>query len=406
MQDVRFDNSADYFVDWLRKPISDNKFEFRAMSSQLHFTLNLVWLDSFLSMHEGMLDTLVKLNLNGKPLDVPVRGAVPSQKHFLVSALRDGATAKIEQMETIHPNVSLFCLGLERGLCAKTSAKIFITPKGNAGYPPHLDSTDVLVIQLSGRKCWSIFEKIVESPISGMSRLMTEQEAKAHSVDIMMSPGDVLFVSGGVGHKAACNEDHSMHISIGIEHLTVYDILKHRLHELAIQLPELRKKINTEDPSTVQELIAGLNTFNIKAFDDRSPLAAISHVRRVIASTRPYHKDDSLASILTPPVVDKSSIISAVPWRNTEVVDSATRIQVYATGTVGNQTPLSAPSLNLPASAKPEVEALLKTQTPISLANLPGSLDIESRVLIAKSLLQMGLIELHTGNPPTKPVHF
>ncbi|WP_418320014.1 JmjC domain-containing protein [Rathayibacter tritici] len=44
----------------------------------------------------------------------------------------------------------------------------FLTPGGRVqGFAPHLDSTEVFVIQLYGQKKWSVWETIIPRPSAG-----------------------------------------------------------------------------------------------------------------------------------------------------------------------------------------------------------------------------------------------
>src|SRR4051812_44465699 len=73
------------------------------------------WIDSFLSANEGHLESVVKLNIGGNPVDVP---AVTQcrQKNFVVDSIQAGGTAKIEQLESRSLQVGALCLALESAI--------------------------------------------------------------------------------------------------------------------------------------------------------------------------------------------------------------------------------------------------------------------------------------------------
>ncbi|MBE2242868.1 MAG: hypothetical protein IAE86_08940 [Burkholderiaceae bacterium] len=382
-------------VEWIARIDPQACFEHRALASSLHQRVDIEWLEDFLGTHEGQLDHLVKLYARGKPVDVPPRHAVPSQKRFVVSALREGATAKIEQLEHRQPDIASLCLYLERRLQVRTSAKVFVTPSGHAGYAPHLDHTDVLAIQLRGRKRWTVFGRLEESPVFGMSRLMTAHEAGEDGWQVYMQPGDVLHVAAGVGHTASCDDQYSMHVTIGMEPYTVYDVLKHRLYELALRAPQLRRRLSAglDEDTLSRELLAGLNDLERQLMIGGEARATVAHVRRAYESARPICAGSEVRAALLPSNTGKL-LVRVNAWRNCEVLEEADRIRLYASGTVVGPIPLAAPSLTLPAYTKADVLGMLAAREPTPLAELPGALDISSRSKLACALAEFGVVEV------------
>ncbi|CAJ1447340.1 unnamed protein product, partial [Effrenium voratum] len=74
----------------------------------------------------------------------------------------------------------------------------YLTPPGAIGKPPHVDDHDVLVLQLSGSKRWTL------------------EDGKA--AQVTLQTGDVLYLPQGLPHHAAAQEDPlpSLHLAVGL----------------------------------------------------------------------------------------------------------------------------------------------------------------------------------------------
>ncbi|CAE8581518.1 unnamed protein product [Polarella glacialis] len=104
-----------------------------------------------------------------------------------------GASTKLRDLQH-----GLFCrTGLSGGLNA------YLTPSGAIGKPPHIDDHDVVVLQLEGRKVWSL--------------LAADTKETIEEVDLRR--GDVLYLPQGVPHHARAHPDSgspSLHLAVGL----------------------------------------------------------------------------------------------------------------------------------------------------------------------------------------------
>ncbi len=72
----------------------------------------------------------------------------------------DGASLVVSQFHEIHPPLARFCRGLEKAFLHGVQANIYLTPPGAQGFRVHFDTHDVLVLQVSGRKAWRVWDAI------------------------------------------------------------------------------------------------------------------------------------------------------------------------------------------------------------------------------------------------------
>ncbi|CAJ1357602.1 unnamed protein product [Effrenium voratum] len=96
-----------------------------------------------------------------------------------------------DALQTFHQGL-FAATGLSGGINA------YLTPPGAIGKPPHVDDHDVLVLQLSGSKRWTL------------------EDGKA--AQVTLQTGDVLYLPQGLPHHAAAQEDPlpSLHLAVGL----------------------------------------------------------------------------------------------------------------------------------------------------------------------------------------------
>lgn len=107
-------------------------------------------------------------------------------------------------------------------------ANIYVTPEGMTGLVPHYDVHDVFVVQISGSKKWSIYRRAFDNPTSRHEFKPQEHDVGPEEHQVVLSPGDVLYLPRGMPHSATTlNEGGaSVHITFGIEEPVLTDLLR------------------------------------------------------------------------------------------------------------------------------------------------------------------------------------
>ncbi|MDO8595447.1 MAG: cupin domain-containing protein, partial [Sulfuricaulis sp.] len=136
-------------------------------------------------------------------------------KSVIDQHLRDGASVVLEGLDMLDPAINVFAAGLDAGLpCSLVNAVAFFSQRGNEAYRGHLDSDDVLVIHVAGEKRWRLFAR--QSPRrTNMHDLPPSQMGK-QIADIVLRPGDALYVRSCVPHVCDTQGSHSLHLSFDL----------------------------------------------------------------------------------------------------------------------------------------------------------------------------------------------
>ncbi len=92
-----------------------------------------------------------------------------------------------------------------------------MTPQGTQGFAPHYDDIEAFVLQLEGKKRWRVYEPLSkEEKLPRFSSQNFEQsEIGQPIIDVILEQGDMLYFPRGYIHQAvACNDTHSLHITV------------------------------------------------------------------------------------------------------------------------------------------------------------------------------------------------
>jgi hypothetical protein len=160
-----------------------------------------------------------------------------------------GATLVVSQFHEMHPPLARFCRGLEKLFLHAVQANIYLTPPGAQGFRTHFDTHDVLVLQVSGIKKWRVWGDMLmphatrNTPWDGA----VHRADPAGARDVLLQPGDVLFVPRGVAHDASVQEgsEPSLHVTVGLLEPSWADALKAAIDQMEQQQPALRQSFRT-----------------------------------------------------------------------------------------------------------------------------------------------------------------
>lgn len=97
----------------------------------------------------------------------------------------------------------------------------YVTPGQSRGFSDHYDVHDVFVLQVQGEKHWTIRPPVHPAPLRGEPwtdrRAAVERAATAEAMlDVVLRPGDCLYLPRGYLHAATALGGVSTHLTIGV----------------------------------------------------------------------------------------------------------------------------------------------------------------------------------------------
>lgn len=146
--------------------------------------------------------------------------------------LGDGATLLLPQLDHWHASVGALTARLAHDLGRRVEAFCFATMAGGRGLDVHRDDADVLVVQLAGRKEWTVYA----APADGHWGPGPVPEPGEPLLRTVVGVGDVLYVPRGAPHTATGHEGLSVHIALTIRETSTARI-RQTLADLLTQDP-------------------------------------------------------------------------------------------------------------------------------------------------------------------------
>lgn len=186
---------------------------------------------------DGMLDLALTGKYPAGRLNV-TRGGYPVPAIFhrdgdkpnapaLERLMASGGSMILLGVDSYVPRLAQFCDALARGL--DDSEKVIISAVGTTGaggaLALHFDKGDTLVMQIEGRKHWTVHGNPVPGSIPGMPPILPDPDAPK-LLDLTLEPGDLLFVPAGYAHKCDNRSERSLHLTLLFYPLTAPRVIE------------------------------------------------------------------------------------------------------------------------------------------------------------------------------------
>ena len=151
-----------------------------------------------------------------------------------------GATISLPLLYRTWEPLRALCVQLEEELDHSVHANAYITPGQTAGFPPHYDTHDVLVLQLTGSKRWFIDTPTIVLPHATQTFRPQGFVPGPRLMEIELSAGDLLYLPRGYVHSTKTSDRYSAHVTIGINIYTWADLVRD-LDPGAVEREDLRR---------------------------------------------------------------------------------------------------------------------------------------------------------------------
>lgn len=301
----------------------------------------------------------------------------------VLSEFAAGATIVLQGLHRLWPPLIDFVRGAVDDLGHPVQANAYITPPVNRGFDPHYDVHDVFVLQVSGQKRWIVHEPVHPHPLPSQPwtqhRAAIEERAQqAPVIDAVLGAGDTLYLPRGWVHSAQALDSTSIHLTIGVSPLSVLDVARAVIDQLAGRDAFRRPLPMGADADDADETMAAVSKVMAEMVevlrDDATSLstaAAAQLVRRYAERTRPV----AVRPLAT---LAADSGVVTVRWRHGligTVEDSGERVVLR----------LADRTITFPSMCGEALVALHRGLV-ADAANLPGLDAADSAVLIRRLL--------------------
>jgi lysine-specific demethylase/histidyl-hydroxylase NO66 len=155
----------------------------------------------------------------------------------------NGCSLRMLNPQTFDNQVWKLCATLQEFLGSFVGSfvgtNMYLTPQGTQGFAPHYDDVEVFIMQLEGKKRWRLYHprNAEETMPRHSSRNFEQNEIGKPMMDVILEPGDLLYMPRGTIHQGNCLEDaHSLHLTVSCHQLNSYGDLLEKLLPSALKM--------------------------------------------------------------------------------------------------------------------------------------------------------------------------
>jgi lysine-specific demethylase/histidyl-hydroxylase NO66 len=284
-----------------------------------------------------------------------------------------GATLVLQALHLSWPPLAAFCRTLEQELGHPAQANAYFTPSEAQGLPVHHDTHDVFSLQVAGEKRWLVYEPALELPLK-QQRYKAELGKPGEVVhDVVLQPGDTLYLPRGWLHEAATSSSDSLHVTVGVNVYTWLDAFKAALDDCSDDI-EFRRSPDGNVDELVERLRGRLD-----------PDAVERRRRQRFVRTRRPVLGGQLSQVRA---LARLTLETPLERRPTVLFELEGATLVFEGKEVA-----------FPDDAREDLEFVSRVEESFAAADLPGDLDDKSRLVLARRLVREGFLRLSEPAP-------
>ena len=294
----------------------------------------------------------------------PLTGLVDARK--VLDQFQAGATVVLQGLHRYWQPLTDLVRDLELALGHPCQANAYLTPPGSQGFARHSDSHDVFVFQTHGRKLWEVVDGDEEQ-------------------EVLLEPGLSMYLPTGTPHSARSQTETSLHVTVGINRVTVRDALRTLTDRLLAdeRYDDPLPAGYPQQPEALAELLADGLTDLVGSLRDTEPEAvARDRVDRFLTDRVPYLRG-GLTDLAALDGLDDSTRLERRPTAACELRPEPDTLRVL----LGDR------ELRMPARLTPAME-FVRDQGSFAVADLAVWLDPASRVVVTRRLVREGLLRI------------
>lgn len=290
-----------------------------------------------------------------------------------------GATLIMNEANVFFRGLAAFCNRVEQEEHFAVQPNIYITPAASRAFDRHHDDHDVFIMQVFGEKNWKLYGSPLQLPSRYQESKTGAYAALAPEECFCLTPGDLLYIPRGHVHDAETESKASIHITFGLHPPYLFELVQ-ELARRCRDLPGFRRAA----PSLIARM--GREDFAVKfkeqlhTFVDQVAVdQLVEAMDKSFVSGRNPGRETSFRDLLALSSLEETSRVAP----NSSLV--------YRLDREAGEILLRLPRLQLmfPAFMEEPLRALLECDS-LQVADIPGLLDRNGRIAIAKRLIEVG----------------
>ncbi|WP_460446173.1 cupin domain-containing protein, partial [Angustibacter aerolatus] len=188
----------------------------------------------------------------------------------VLQQLASGSTLVLQALHRTWPPIVRFAQQLAADLGHPVQANAYVTPPQNRGFDDHYDVHDVFVLQVEGEKRWRIHAPVLDAPLrdqpwTDRRAAVAAAAAEEPLLDVVLRPGDCLYLPRGTLHAATALGGVSAHVTLGVHvwtrHALAEQLVRAALHDLTADVDvrgSLRLGVAVDDAADTADDLAAV----------------------------------------------------------------------------------------------------------------------------------------------------
>jgi len=335
----------------------------------------------FLRVHKEGTEVLPHLWSRGSEIEVD----------GLSMLIAQGATIIINSANRFFRPLADFCNTVEKRVGFAVQPNIYITPACAQGFRQHYDDHDVFIMQVHGHKSWRLYGSPIELPSKSHQHEWGKYTDRAVEHTFDLSEGDVLYIPRGHLHDAETSDVASIHVTLGLHPTYLWEVVE-QIARKARDKPGFRRAVHNltaDRPSN--EVFARMKQMIHDLVEETDIAEILESLNKWHVVHRNPGRGVPFTDLLALPNVNEDSWVKSVDNLVYRIEHDEGQIHLRLAG----------PDLSFPSFLEEPLHALLES-TAQRVGDIPGLLDADGRVALARQLIAAGVVR--TVPPPKKTV--
>jgi ribosomal protein L16 Arg81 hydroxylase len=298
-----------------------------------------------------------------------------------------GGTIHVSNLQKYVATLGTFCKSLQEYFFADAEADLWTTRDNTFKPYLHFDRHDIFVLQIHGTKRWRVFQPLALAEGRPSSALNWDEVGEP-LYDVELHPGDLLYLPEFTPHAVTTLVPHSVHVGLGVHPFTWRQVLECALEAIATIPSPLQRTAPIEllrpsrnDATPLREALREAVVQSLDQLDFESVKAKI-YDRFVANITSEDDGHFSRQILHASPLTGSTSIVRRQHAQGRAFMTPDNRsCASYAGGGV----------VTGPPEILADLQYVLASTAPFTAADLPGQLDMPSRLVLLQRLVDAGL---------------
>lgn len=276
-----------------------------------------------------------------------------------------------------------FCNGFQARTGWFVQPNVYLTPPNAQGFDVHYDTHGTIVAQIEGTKRWRLYRPPIELPLESQPSAIASRDALTFDREVLLEPGDTLYLPHGVPHEAVTGETRALHVTFAMRTVRAIDLIERVLASAATTDVALRRSLPADwenDASIVETLRERLQSHLASAF---LPASAPRAAERLAIEFYGASRINAEGAFHAASVADRLHSGSSIAIY-------ADRPYAVAPGS-GTTLLVAGRALSIPPQCLPALDRL--ESGPARVDELPG-LELAQALWLARALLAYGIAYL------------